>query len=91
MDSTEAVQATNDDASECKRCAVELKYWDDKFIQYFVRHYDKKAPEINRGYFARVSGVNSTVEAFLEVLTSKQPNAISLLFQFSVYDATNVV
>lgn len=67
MDSTEAIQATNDDASECKRCAVDLKYWKDDYIHHFVRHYEKKAPEINRGYFARISGISAAVNAFLQV------------------------
>lgn len=66
MDSTEAIQATNDDASECKRCAVDLKYWKDDYIHHFVRHYEKKAPEINRGYFARISGISAAVNAFLQ-------------------------
>lgn len=67
MDSMEAVQATNDDASECKRCAVDLNYWSDKYIHFFVRHYERKTPEINRGYFARVSGINSVIKSFLQV------------------------
>uniref|UniRef100_A0A1B6KZP1 Leucine carboxyl methyltransferase 1 n=1 Tax=Graphocephala atropunctata TaxID=36148 RepID=A0A1B6KZP1_9HEMI len=57
MEVDEAVQATNDDASECKRCAVQLGYWEDKYIHYLVRGRERKAPEINRGYFARVKGV----------------------------------
>lgn len=67
MDSLEAVQSTNDDASECKRCAVDLNYWKDKYIHFFVRHYERKTPEINRGYFARVCGVNAVVKSFLDV------------------------
>lgn len=63
----EAVIATNDDASDCKRCAVRLGYWKDEYIGYFVRNQDRKAPEINRGYFARVKGVEMCVEKFLKV------------------------
>uniref|UniRef100_A0A1A9WVZ7 Uncharacterized protein n=1 Tax=Glossina brevipalpis TaxID=37001 RepID=A0A1A9WVZ7_9MUSC len=62
----EAVIATNDDASDCKRCAVRLGYWKDEYIGYFVRNQDRKAPEINRGYFARVKGVEMCVEKFLK-------------------------
>lgn len=78
MDSMEAVQATNDDASECKRCAVDLNYWTDKFIHFFVRHYERKAPEINRGYFARVSGINSVIKSFLQVCSVPLVNTITL-------------
>lgn len=63
----EAVIATNDDASDCKRCAVRLGYWKDDYIGYFVRNQERKAPEINRGYFARVKGVEMCVEKFLKV------------------------
>ncbi|BFF94213.1 leucine carboxyl methyltransferase 1 [Drosophila madeirensis] len=62
----EAVIATNDDASDCKRCAVRLGYWKDDYIGYFVRNQERKAPEINRGYFARVKGVEMCVEKFLK-------------------------
>ncbi|KAK7576295.1 hypothetical protein V9T40_012581 [Parthenolecanium corni] len=71
MDSLEAVQSTNDDASECKRCAVDLNYWKDKYIHFFVRHYERKTPEINRGYFARVCGVNAVVKSFLDKTGNK--------------------
>lgn len=65
----EAVIATNDDASDCKRGAVRLGYWKDDYIGFFVRNQDRKAPEINRGYFARVKGVEMCVEKFLKVST----------------------
>ncbi|XP_050312272.1 leucine carboxyl methyltransferase 1 [Anthonomus grandis grandis] len=60
-----AVMATNDDASECKRGAVQLGYWTDNYISYFVRHMEKRAPEINRGYYARVKGVDTFVQKFI--------------------------
>ena len=63
----EAVIATNDDASDCKRGAVRLGYWKDDYIGFFVRNQDRKAPEINRGYFARVKGVEMCIEKFLKV------------------------
>lgn len=63
----EAVQATNDDASECKRCAVQLGYWEDPYIQLFIKGSERKAPEINRGYYARTMGVWHLLEKFLQV------------------------
>ncbi|KAL3279215.1 hypothetical protein HHI36_016728 [Cryptolaemus montrouzieri] len=61
----EPVMATNDDASECKRGAVQLGYWQDSYISSFVRHIEKRAPEINRGYFARVKGMERFIQKFL--------------------------
>lgn len=63
----EGIIATNTDATECKRCAVELGYWKDDYITYFVRHVDRKAPEINRGYYARVRAMEMFIHQFLEV------------------------
>lgn len=63
----EAIKATNNDATECKRGAVELGYWKDDYICYFVKHVDRKAPEINRGYYARVRAVEIFIHQFLEV------------------------
>ncbi|XP_060524033.1 leucine carboxyl methyltransferase 1 [Cylas formicarius] len=59
------VIATNDDASECKRGAVQLGYWTDNYISYFVKHTERRAPEINRGYFARIKSVDSFVQKFI--------------------------
>ena len=67
MADDEAIQATNDDASECKRYAVQLGYWCDPFISLFVKQTARKAPEINRGYYARVKGIELFVENFLKV------------------------
>lgn len=66
MACNEGVQATNDDASECKRCAVQLGYWEDRYISLFVRAGEKKTPEINRGYYARAKGVEMFIDKFLK-------------------------
>lgn len=65
--SDEGVIATNDDASGCKRHAVRVGYWKDDYIASFVNNTDRKAPEINRGYYARVKGIDISIEKFLEV------------------------
>ncbi|XP_014330448.1 leucine carboxyl methyltransferase 1 isoform X1 [Xiphophorus maculatus] len=63
----EAVRATCDDATTCKRFATSKGYWKDSSLQYFVRNVgERKAPEINRGYYARVQGVNLLLDAFLK-------------------------
>ncbi|XP_037596529.1 leucine carboxyl methyltransferase 1 isoform X2 [Cebus imitator] len=62
----EGVRGTCEDASLCKRFAVSIGYWHDPYIQHFVRlSKERKAPEINRGYFARVHGVSQLIKAFL--------------------------
>lgn len=61
----ECVMATNDDASECKRGAVQLGYWQDDYIAHFIKHIKRRAPEINRGYYGRVKGVESLIRQFL--------------------------
>uniref|UniRef100_A0A8C1C358 Leucine carboxyl methyltransferase 1 n=1 Tax=Cyprinus carpio carpio TaxID=630221 RepID=A0A8C1C358_CYPCA len=63
----EAVRATCDDASTCKRFATSKGYWTDLYAQYFVRQIgERKAPEINRGYYGRVRGMNLLIDAFLK-------------------------
>ncbi|XP_014343127.1 leucine carboxyl methyltransferase 1 isoform X2 [Latimeria chalumnae] len=65
--SDEAVRATCEDASLCKRFATSIGYWKDPYIQYFVRQAgERKAPEINRGYYARVQGITWLLNAFLK-------------------------
>lgn len=61
----EPVMATNDDASECKRGAVQLGYWSDDYISYFVKQVERRAPEINRGYYARVKGIETFIQKFI--------------------------
>uniref|UniRef100_A0A2R9A856 Leucine carboxyl methyltransferase 1 n=2 Tax=Pan paniscus TaxID=9597 RepID=A0A2R9A856_PANPA len=62
----EGVRGTCEDASLCKRFAVSIGYWHDPYIEHFVRlSKERKAPEINRGYFARVHGVSQLIKAFL--------------------------
>lgn len=66
----EPVMATNDDASECKRCAVQLGYWEDDYIALFVKQIQRKAPEIHRGYYARVKAVESFIYKFIKKVGS---------------------
>lgn len=58
--------STNDDASNCKRYAVSKRYWNDDYIQYFVRKIpDRKTPEINRGYYIRYHAIQTVIDQFL--------------------------
>jgi len=65
----EAIRATNDDAASCKRSAVQIGYWSDPYIQFVTKASERKPPEISRGYYARVKGVQGIVRQFLEVGT----------------------
>ena len=67
MSGDDAIRATNDDATSCKKFAVQQGYWSDPYIQHFVRSSERKAPEINRGYFARVTAVKLLLKQFIEV------------------------
>lgn len=78
MSSEEGVRGTNDDASQCKRHAVERGYWHDPYISMFgPRNRQIHAPEISIGYYARVQGLRLLVKRFLEV-TSCASQIISL-------------
>ena len=67
MASNDGVIATNDDATACKKFAVQQGYWRDPYIQYFARSSERKAPEINRGYFTRTQSIKILLRTFLEV------------------------
>lgn len=72
----EGVAATNSDATLCKYQAVIHGYYKDEFIQHFLTSRTKstgpkKAPEINRGYFARSASMAFLVENFIERYHSK--------------------
>ena len=71
MSADDAIRATNDDAAACKRFAVQKQYWMDPYIIYFVRNSERKAPEINRGYYARVCAVRTLLKKFINVCVSK--------------------
>ncbi|CAO1351500.1 unnamed protein product [Diamesa hyperborea] len=72
------VISTNDDASESKRSAVKLNYYKDEYIGNFVKMSERKAPEINRGYYARVKGIEMCIEKFMEKTGGKNFQIINL-------------
>lgn len=97
----EGVMATNDSASVCKRSCVHLGYFEDPFVEFFSRgHLERKPPEINRGYYARVATVTHLVQQFIEscVKSKKQVQIINIGAGFdtlywrltSLYKVTNL-
>lgn len=78
MSSEEGVRATNDDASQCKRFAVDKGYWTDHYISMFTpKPKQTHAPEISIGYYARVKGLRLIVEKFI-ALTKGKCQVVSL-------------
>jgi [phosphatase 2A protein]-leucine-carboxy methyltransferase len=75
--SDEAIQTTNDDATQSKKYAVDKGYWTDNYISYFCPLVDRKTPEICRGYYARVKSIHSLLTKFLK-LTSCDCQVINL-------------
>ncbi|XP_005112353.1 leucine carboxyl methyltransferase 1 [Aplysia californica] len=68
MSADDGVIGTNDDASSCKRFAVDKGYWHDPFISLLIpKATSRKAPEISRGYYARVKGIQILIEHFLRM------------------------
>lgn len=62
-----SVQGTSDDAATSKTSAMQLGYFEDKFLTYFVppKHQARRPPLINRGYWARVAAVTQMIDEFL--------------------------
>mmetsp|Transcript_2624 Transcript_2624/g.6165 ORF Transcript_2624/g.6165 Transcript_2624/m.6165 type:complete len:362 (-) Transcript_2624:88-1173(-) len=60
------VQSTTEDSAISKFSSVTLGYYDDPFVRHVVRFPVKRAPIINRGYYARVSAMRASLLSFLE-------------------------
>jgi len=71
MNGDEGVQSTNDDATACKRSAVNLGYWVDPFIDFVAKKGDRRAPEIHLGYYARVQGFRFLIDKFIDACDTK--------------------
>ncbi|KAF8820908.1 leucine carboxyl methyltransferase [Cardiosporidium cionae] len=61
----EAVQNTTDDAASSKLSSCNYGYFRDDFLHFFVKQPTRRAPLINRGYFARVAAIRKSVNEFL--------------------------
>ncbi|CAM8943292.1 unnamed protein product [Rhodiola kirilowii] len=72
-----AVQATNDDASASKLSCVKKGYMKDDYVHLFVRRHVRRAPIINRGYFARWAALRKLLFQFLDA--GKEVNRGSLV------------
>ncbi|KAL3846475.1 hypothetical protein ACJMK2_017462 [Sinanodonta woodiana] len=77
MASEDGVRATNDDAAQCKRHAVDKGYWKDPYISLICPKGQPKLPEISVGYYARVKGMRTLLDKFLK-LTSCACQVVNL-------------
>ncbi|KAJ5076919.1 leucine carboxyl methyltransferase [Anaeramoeba ignava] len=62
-----SVAVTGQDAIRTKYSAVQLGYYNDPFVQFFVQNPRKSQPIMNRGYFARVYSIEKLILQFLNV------------------------
>ena len=67
MDHEASLQSTTDDATVAKYSAVQLHYYDDKYLKHFVRGTPpRKGVIMNRGSYCRVAAMRAAVGAFLQ-------------------------
>ena len=87
----DSVQRTNDDATNCKRSAVSLGYWTDPYLSAFrsrpsFSDESRKAPEINLGYFTRVSAIWKLLVKTIDRIAEIQGQKIQVLNLGAGYD-----
>ncbi|XP_038978502.1 leucine carboxyl methyltransferase 1 homolog isoform X4 [Phoenix dactylifera] len=95
--STAAVQATNDDAAASKLSCVNKGYMKDEYVHLFVRRPVKRAPIINRGYYARWVALRKLLLQFLKserhnndnIQTKKQILSLGAGFDTTYFQLVN--
>lgn len=63
--SDDGVRGTNDDAQISKLSCVDLGYFQDDFVRYFVRRPQRRPPLINRGYYSRAAALRGLIQQFM--------------------------
>ena len=90
--SEEFVQRTNDDATQSKRSAVSLGYYKDPYLSAFGKSSGfsdvgaRKAPEINLGYWTRVSSIWHLLIKTIDRVSELQGQKIQILNLGAGYD-----
>ncbi|OQV15711.1 Leucine carboxyl methyltransferase 1 [Hypsibius exemplaris] len=76
----ENIIQTNEEASLCKLDAVKLGYWQDPYLPMMVHgslRHERKAPDMYKGYYARVKCVERLVLQFIAaVRRARGPDAV---------------
>eukprot|EP00127_Corallochytrium_limacisporum_P002486 Clim_evm43s128 gene=Clim_evmTU43s128 len=62
-----SVAKTNDDATQCKRSAVRMGYYNDPFIAEFCAQAPRREPLIHRGYTIRVLAIEKLTAGFIKM------------------------
>ncbi len=75
----DAVMATNDDATTCKRSAVQFGYIDDKYLPHMTKFTTRKAPEIHLGYFTRVRGLVNLLVKSIEAIQQSEMSPVQIV------------
>eukprot|EP00397_Hematodinium_sp_SG-2012_P037168 GEMP01040239.1.p1 GENE.GEMP01040239.1~~GEMP01040239.1.p1 ORF type:complete len:330 (+),score=44.45 GEMP01040239.1:33-992(+) len=65
MNLDESVQGTHVDAATAKHTCASFGYIYDPWVQHFVQSSKRPAPLFNRGYWARVRGIQTEVMQFI--------------------------
>ncbi|EGC37241.1 hypothetical protein DICPUDRAFT_54123 [Dictyostelium purpureum] len=81
----ESIIGTNDDAASCKLSAVNVGYYSDPFVKYFVKSPIRRQPLINRGFFSRVECIEQLVEQFNGQYSGVKKQIVSLGCGFDTY------
>ncbi|SCP05884.1 leucine carboxyl methyltransferase, putative [Plasmodium ovale] len=71
--STRKVQSTTYEAASSKFSAVQLGYYRDPFLKYFIKKIEKRSPLINRGYYSRVAALRQYIDLFFKSLNDGKP------------------
>ncbi|KAI9253404.1 S-adenosyl-L-methionine-dependent methyltransferase [Phascolomyces articulosus] len=74
----EVIRGTNDDATISRLSAVNLGYFKDPFVQFFVKRPIRRSPIINRGSYIRNYALDQLVRQFLNLDTPKKKQIIAL-------------
>ncbi|CAF0939086.1 unnamed protein product [Didymodactylos carnosus] len=72
-----AIIETNTDSSSCKLYAISRDYWSDPYMKFFTTKHERKTPEINIGYYIRVTAIRKFLKKFIQQ-TNQQCQIINL-------------